>query len=296
MRFSLRQLEVFLAVARGESVSRAARELAMSQSAVSSALADLESHYDVQLFDRVGKRVRLSELGHRVRARAEALCEQAHELEAALESRSEVGALRLGATVTIGNYVVVPVIARFLAANPDARITLAIANTSEVARRVENFEIDIGLVEGELSHPGVEVVPWRDDELVIVCGPKHPYAKRRSLDDDALRRATWIVREPGSGTRQAFDHAMHDLLAGLTIGFTLEHAEAIKGAVAEGLGLSCLSKIAVKGELERGELVRCKVPSRSFSRRFYFVFHEHKPRTAATRAFVEMCHAKAAPR
>jgi len=289
MRYSLRQLEVFLAVARSESVSRAATELAMSQSAVSGSLADLESQFDIQLFDRIGKRLQLSELGHRVRARAEALCEQAHELEAAFESTNEVGKLRLGATLTIGNYVAVPIMARFLEQHPEANVMLEIANTAEIARKVENFEIDVGLVEGELSNAGLAVTPWRDDELVVFCAPTHPYAKKRSLDDDALASATWIVRESGSGTRQSFDHALHDLLSKLRIGFELQHTEAIKSAALAGLGLGCLSRIAVASELERGELVRCKVPSRTFSRRFYFVTHEKKTPSAAARAFLALC-------
>lgn len=289
MRYSLRQLEVFLAVARSESVSRAATELAMSQSAVSGSLADLESQFDVQLFDRIGKRLQLSELGHRVRARAEALCEQARELEAALESTNEVGKLRLGATLTIGNYVAVPIMARFLELHRGASVTLEIANTAEIARKVENFEIDVGLVEGELSNAGLTVTPWRDDEVVVFCAPTHPYAKKRSLDDDALVAATWIVREPGSGTRQSFDHAMHDLLSNLRIGFELQHTEAIKSAALAGLGLGCLSRIAVAGELDRGELVRCKVPTRAFNRRFYFVTHEKKTPSAAARAFLDLC-------
>jgi len=291
MRYSLRQLEVFLAVARSESVSRAATELAMSQSAVSGSLADLESQFEIQLFDRIGKRLQLSELGHRVRSRAEALCEQAKELEAAFESRSGVGKLRVGATLTIGNYIAVPILARFLEANPNADIELEIANTAEIARKVENFEIDVGLVEGELANVGLDVTPWCDDELVVFCGPTHPYAKKRSVDDDALRAATWIVREPGSGTRQGFDHAMHDLLSGLRIRFELQHTEAIKSAVAAGLGLSCLSRIAVEGELERRELVRCRVPDRELTRRFYFVLHEKKKPNEATREFVELCRA-----
>src|SRR5688500_2673752 len=114
MRFTLRQLEVFLAVARSESVSRAAEELGMSQSAVSGSLADLEAQFEIQLFDRIGKRLRLSRLGRSLRPRGAALQEQARELEQALANRSDIGLLRVGATLTIGNYVTVPLMARFM--------------------------------------------------------------------------------------------------------------------------------------------------------------------------------------
>src|SRR5690242_10372695 len=141
VRFTLRQLEVFLAVARFETVSRAARELGMSQSAASGSLADLESQFDVQLFDRVGKRLTLSELGRQVRPSAESLDGQARELETRLANRDEIGPLRVGATLSIGNYALAPLLARFLKLHPTAKITIDIANTAEIARQVKNFEL-----------------------------------------------------------------------------------------------------------------------------------------------------------
>ena len=127
MRYSLRQLEVFLSVARFESVSRAAHELGMSQSAVSGSLSDLENQFEIQLFNRVGKRLELSELGRTLRPRAEALAEQALELESRLANQSDVGLLRVGATLSIGNYLTAPLLARFLRDHPEARVTLEIA-------------------------------------------------------------------------------------------------------------------------------------------------------------------------
>src|SRR6188768_3286582 len=215
MRYTLRQLEVFLAVAQHESVSRAAKGLAMSQSAVSGALADLERQFDVQLFERLGKRLQLSELGRSLRARAEALQQQARELENELASHDAVGQLRVGATLSIGNHLMVPEIARFMRDHPSARVTLDVANTVEIARKVLNFEIDIGLVEGELQEPELKVTRWRPDELVVFCSPQHPFAKQSALTDEDLMLASWIVREQGSGTRQAFEHAMHGLLPDL---------------------------------------------------------------------------------
>jgi DNA-binding transcriptional LysR family regulator len=289
MRYTLRQLEVFLAVARGESVSRAAEALFMSQSAVSGALADLERQFDVQLFDRVGKRLQLSELGRSIRARAEAVLDEARALERALEARSPVGRLRVGATLTIGNYLAVSLMARFMRDHPGAELTLAVANTEEVARQVANFEIDVGLVEGEIEHPDLDVTPWRDDELVVFCAPAHPLARKRTLVDDDLRGAAWIVREQGSGTRQAFDRAMRGLHGELQIALALQHTEAIKGAVEAGLGVGCLSRIALEEAFRRGSLKACRVPHRDFRRKFYFLVHRRKYRSAAIERWLELC-------
>jgi DNA-binding transcriptional LysR family regulator len=150
----------------------------MSQSAASGSLADLERQFDVQLFDRVGKRLQLSALGRALRAHAEATLDQARELERALEGQSSTGLLRIGATLTIGNYLTVPLMARFMRENPGAQVTLAVANTEAVARQVANFEIDVGLIEGEIEHPDLEMTAWRDDELVVFCAPTHPLARR----------------------------------------------------------------------------------------------------------------------
>jgi DNA-binding transcriptional LysR family regulator len=280
---------VFLAVARGESVSQAASELAMSQSAVSSALADLEQQFEIRLFDRIGKRLQLSSLGRALRPRAEALHAEAAGLEQAFEQHSGVGHLRVGATLTIGNYVTVPLMAAFMREYPDARVSLEIANTFEIARKVANFEIDVGLIEGELQHPDLEVTRWREDELVVFCAPDHPFAAKRALTDDDLRKAVWIVRERGSGTRQAFDHALRGLLPELNIALELQHTEAIKSAVVAGVGVGCVSRIALADEIRHGTLKACAVPKRDFRRHFFIALHRRKFRSAGIQRWLELC-------
>ncbi|MEI9951743.1 MAG: LysR substrate-binding domain-containing protein [Pseudomonadota bacterium] len=291
MRYTLRQLEVFLAVAQHQSVSRAAEGLSMSQSAVSGALADLERQFDIQLFERLGKRLQLSELGRSLRARAEALQQQARELENELASHDAVGQLRVGATLSIGNHLMVPEIARFMREHPTARVTLDVANTVEIARKVLNFEIDIGLVEGELQEPELQVTRWRPDELVVFCAPEHAFATQGTLSDADLVQASWIVREPGSGTRQAFERAMHGILPDLKIVLELQHTEAIKSAVEAGLGVGCVSRVALGEAFRHGSLIPCRVPQRDFHRWFYSVLHERKYQSAAVLGFLAQLRA-----
>lgn len=291
MKFSLRQLQVFIATARFENISRAAESLSMSQSAASEALRELERLFDVRLFERAGRQLRLNELGRTVRPRAEALLERAAELEQALAQHREPGPITVGATLTIGNYLAVGIMARYMAEQPEARVQLEVANTASIARRVAGFELDLGLIEGELQNPDLDVVPWREDDLVVFCSPSHPLAGRRRLRDSDLLDATWILREPGSGTRQTFERAMHGVLPNLKVGLELQHTEAIKRAVEAGLGLGCLSRVALREAFERGSLVPLAVPGRDFSRRFYFILHRRKYRSAGIERWIELCRA-----
>jgi DNA-binding transcriptional LysR family regulator len=292
MRYTLRQLEVFTAIARVESVSRAAEALAMSQSAVSGSLADLERQFEVRLFERLGKRLVLSELGRALWPEAEALCEQARGLELNL-SRQLSGELRIGATLSIGNHLCAPLMAQFLSDNAGARVSLSIANTEEITRSVKSFEIDVGLVEGELSDPELDVTRWRGDELVVFCSPRHPLAKRRALSDADLAASRWIVRERGSGTRQAFEHALHGLLPELQIALELTQTEAIKGAVQAGLGLGCVSRLALADSFRHRTLVPCRVPQRDFRRSFFFVVHRRKFKSPALESWLALCRRQA---
>jgi DNA-binding transcriptional LysR family regulator len=289
MRYTLRQLEVFLATARHENISRAAGDLAMSQSAASGALKELESQFGVRLFDRRGKRLQLSDLGAELRPRAENLLARARELEQALAGRAVAGRLQVGATLTIGNYLAVPMIADFRRRFPGADVALSVANTATIAHRVAEFELDMGLVEGELNHPDLETRHWRADELQVFAAPGHPLAGRGALDDEQLRGLDWILREPGSGTRQAFDRAMHGLLSDLRIAMELQHTEAIKRAVEAGLGVGCLSRISLVEAFARGSLVPLAVPGRDFRRQLNLILHRDKYRSATLEEWLRLC-------
>ncbi len=289
MRYSVRQLEVFLATARYQNVTRAAASLAMSQAAASGSLRDLEQQFDVKLFDRIGKRLQLSDLGLQLRPQAENLLAQATAFEAALTSRAATGRLTVGATLTIGNYLAVGMIAAFRQRQPAVEVALTVANTATIAARVAGFDLGMGLVEGEIYHPELDVEHWRSDELQIFAAPDHPLADGGALDDDALIAQPWIVRESGSGTRQTFDRAMHGLLGELHIAMELQHTEAIKRAVEAGLGIGCLSKISLVDAFSRGSLVPLAAPGRQFGRELYIISHREKYHSEAMRQWVTLC-------
>ena len=289
MRFTLRQLQVFLAVAHYENVTQAASSLALSQSAASTALKELEQRYSTQLFDRAGKRLQLNEQGQIMRPKAEALLAQAEEFDRDLDRHASIGHLRVGATLTIGNYLAVAILTRFMHQHPGSRVELVVENTRAIAGRVRNFDLDLGLIEGELHDPALEVLPWRDDELALFCAPEHPLAEKTVLSDEDLLGAEWIVRETGSGTRQAFDRGMKGLLGDLNLILELQHTEGIKRAVEANLGIGCLSRLTLEDAFQRGRLVPLQAPHRDWQRKFYFILHRDKYRTSGILSWLDLC-------
>lgn len=290
MKFTLRQLEVFLATARQENLSRAATNLAMSQSAASDALKELEHQFDVQLFDRIGKRLQLNEAGRLLLPLAEELLSRAAEVDQVLTNQQGLGALKVGATLSIGNHLCIPLIDLYRQRYPNSHVGLEIGNTESISHRVASFELDVGLIEGEINNPALQIQPWRGDELVIVASPHHPLASNKApLTDAQLLSANWIIRENGSGTRQTFNRVMHDLLPQLNIILEIQHSEAIIQGVKVGMGLGCLSRLSVQDCLDRGEVVALQAAGRSFQRNFYLLVHRHKYQSIALQHWLELC-------
>lgn len=289
MKFSLRQLDIFVAISRTESVSRAAEELSLSQSATSSALGEFERQFDLQLFDRVGKSLRINETGQQLLPRAVELLDRAKEIEDLLHGHAGFGPMKIGATLTVGNYLVTIIVARFLQEHPESRIQLQVHNTSTIVQQIANHELDLGLIEGDCYHPDIEVQPWIADELVVFSAPDHPLAKQQKLSIEQLLKEPWILREKGSGTRETFDRAFHNHHAKLNIRLELEHTEAIKRAVESGLGIGCISRLALKDAFRRGSLVPLATPQLDLGRYFYFLWHKQKYQTTGVREFLTAC-------
>ena len=294
MRFTLRQMQVFVAVTQEGNVSRAAENLSLSQSATSTSLSELERQSGCQLFDRSGKRLKLNSLGQQLLPQAVALLDQAREVEALLKGKRGFGSLSVGATLTVGNYLATLLIGSFMQRHPESQVSLHVQNTANMVQQIANYELDLGLIEGDCSHPEIEVQPWVEDELVVFCAPQHPLAQRGHASLEELTREAWIVREQGSGTRLTFDHAMRHHPAPLNIRLELEHTEAIKRAVESGLGIGCISRLALRDAFRRGSLVAVETPELDLTRQFYFIWHKQKYQSAAMREFLELCRAMTA--
>jgi len=262
MAISLRKLEVFAAVAQLGSVTKAAKQLFLSQSAVSMALADLENNHDGELFIRRGRTLILNDRGKLLLPLAEKILKQTANFAKRLESSAQepTGELTIGASTTIGNYLLPLLIANFSKKHPKARIVMRVGNTKEISHLLERGQLDLALIEGPCHIESLRQAHWRDDQLVIIVSPDHSWASKEEISHLELQEAEWIMRETGSGTREVFEYALGVPLNQLAAIIELGHTEAIKKAVEAGLGVSCLSRLAVQRELDLGVLVAIPTP------------------------------------
>ncbi len=262
MPLSLRQLEIFEKIATTGSVTRAGEALLLTQSAVSMALGQLEQMSAVPLFERSGRRLLLNDAGRLLLAEAREILQAVTRVEQRLRGDSDqlAGELVVGGSTTIGNYLLPALLGQFARQYPESKVLLRVGNTQQVAELLAAGDLDCAFIEGPCRVRALVALPWRDDELVVVAGPQHPWNSAGGVDAAALSQASWIVRETGSGTREVFEDAMER--AGIAYDITLElgHTEAIKNAVIAGLGVSCLSRVAVHRELQQGWLVEIATP------------------------------------
>ncbi|MER1975360.1 DNA-binding transcriptional regulator YeiE [Pseudocitrobacter faecalis] len=286
MHITLRQLEVFAEVLKSGSTTQASQMLALSQSAVSAALTDLEGQLGVQLFDRVGKRLVVNEHGRLLYPRALALLEQATEIEQLF--REDNGAIRVYASSTIGNYLLPEMIGRYRRDFPDLPIELSVGNSQDAINAVADFRVDIGFIEGPCHSADIVAEPWLEDELVVFAAPDSPLLEGE-VTLARLSAQPWILREKGSGTREIVDYLLLSHLPQFRLGMELGNSEAIKHAVRHGLGISCLSRRVIAEQLESGKLVEVTVPLPGLNRMLWRIHHRQKHLSNALQRFLSYC-------
>lgn len=290
MRITLKQLEVFIAVAQSGNVTRASESLNITQSATSMSLSDFETQLGRKLFDRIGKRLQLNDSGRLLLPKALDAIARVSEIESIASSDAAlIGQLRIGASLTIGNYMLPGMIGSFMQHHPGAQVTLDVANTRHVIQALEQFQIDVGFIEGFCHQPDIEVIPWCRDELVIFAAPSHPLASARNITADDLAAADWILREPGSGTREIFDNAILGRISRLNLLMEFGHTEAIKRAVETGIGIGCASRRTLEDALAAGSVVVLPTPFLNLERELYLLIHRQKYRTQGLEAFLDHC-------
>ena len=287
---NLHQLRIFYTVARLGSFSRAAEELRISQPSVSIQVADLERSMSVDLFEQLGKRIYLTDAGRVLEDYARQILNLVEEANSALaEVAGEYrGRLTIGASSTPGTYVLPRVIGAFQERFPNVTVTLDIANTRRIQERILRNELDVGIVGWEVSSHNLEVLPLLEDELVLVVPPGHQLAQAETVQAKVLRDQRVIMRERGSGTREAAEAALREAGVVLSPAMELGSNEAIKETVAAGLGVTILSTLAVAPEVAARRLIVVPMNDVSIRRSFRVVYHRDKRMGKALRTFLDM--------
>lgn len=292
---TLHQLRIFLAVGRLKSFTQAADELHLSQPDVSLHVHELEEEIGLELFDRVGKRIHLTQAGEVLREQANRIFAQLRETEQALAELKGLmrGSLLIGASTTIGMYLLPQALSDFRRRFPGIKVHLKIANTQEIERLVGGMEVDVGFTGGVLTFSKeLKVETYLEDELVLILPPKHPLAKKKNVHLSDLVKETFILREAGSATRQVFERALRGQKIETKVEMELDSTEAIKWAVAEGLGVSVVSKHAVERETKVGLLSKQRIDGLRLHRPLHIVYHGQRHLPPAARAFLDLLRPK----
>lgn len=288
---TLEQLRIFVAVAERQHVTQAARALNLAQSAASHAIATLETQHDTRLFDRVGRRIALTQAGQAFLTQARAVLARADAAELVL---SEFGSLKRGtlsvqASQTIAGYWLPRHLVAFRRAYPHIQIHLAIGNTEQVAAAVESGTVELGFIEGAVENEHFASTAVARDQLIVVVGPEHPWAGRRRVTPADLVEGEWVLREPGSGTRSVFEEDLARMgidPAALRIQLELPSNEAVRAAVEAGLGATAISASVAAPSIETGLLhaVNFRLPERQF----HVLRHRERYRSRAADALLAM--------
>ena len=272
MSLSIRQLKVFEATARLERLTLAADEQALSQSAASQSLKELEQSLGYALFTRLGRELQITDRGEDLLPKVRQVISLLTEIEKPQTSKLE-GTLRVAASVTIACYLLPQLTAKFISCHPDVKPEILIGNTGSVIEKLEKGQAQVGLIEGPASPAKLKVTPWLEDDLALFCHPTNPLAKSGFITLDELPKLNWILRESGSGTRNVFDQSVQKAGGKINSVLAMNRQEAIKQSVKADLGIGCLSRLSIREDVESGRLVELS-SELDLSRRFSIVTPE----------------------
>jgi len=275
-----RRLQVFHTVARLLSFTKAAETLHMTQPAVTFQVRQLEEHFNTRLFDRTHNRISLTDAGKIVFQYADKIFDLYGQMENAVrEMTGEIsGALTIGASTTIAEYMLPSLLGDFKDKYPDVNIHLKVSNSDGIVSMVENNAIDLGVVEAPVTNKNLLVENCRTDQLVAISPPNHPLAKKKKVRLEDLLEFSFICREEGSGTREVISEYVSKVDKtgdGLNISMELGSPEAVKGAVEAGMGISVVSRATIQKELKLGTLVEIPLDP-PLERPFSFVHQKQK--------------------
>jgi DNA-binding transcriptional LysR family regulator len=272
---SLHHVVVFNSVAKSLNMSKSAKELLVTQSAISQTIKDLETKFSVKLFLRKNRRLYLTEEGKEFYYYTKKIFDILEEAKLCLENFNTLkkGRVSIGASMTIGNYLLPELIVKFKQSYPDIDLSLFIGNSAEVIEKLRTSEIDIALIEGlpYTNDKSIKITRFAKDKLSFICSPQNRFASMQKVALKDLLKEQFIMRERGSGTRQIIEAEFAKVGAHVKVAYEFNNPEAIKNAVSCNLGVSALSDLIIKNELQMGMLKEIPVSTIKIYRWFYLM-------------------------
>lgn len=286
---TLRHLTIFVMVCECKSITKAAEKLFLAQPAVSLAISELEKYYGIHLFDRISRKLFITEAGKQFLEYALHITGLFQEMETGMKNWDSIGSLRIGSSITIGTHFLPEYIDKFSSIYPEIKVHVTINNSKKIENMVLNNEVDFGLIEGILHTDRLISESFLEDDLVLVCGMRHPISTKTKITLEELKKQKFLLRESESGTRELFDSAL------LTYGTSIEpiwesvSTGAIIQALIKGFGISALPYYLVKDLLESKLLHRLYLEGIDFKRQFHIIYHKNKYLTKSALAFIRLC-------
>lgn len=286
---TIRHLEIFVAVADCGKMSLAAERLFISQPSVSQAIGDIESYYGVKLFERLSKKLYITEDGEKLLKYARHIVSAFNDMDKDMKNSNQEVILKIGGTVTVGTCILCPLIRIFERKNPGVSTKVTINNTSEIEEMLINSSLDIAIIEGEILNKDIIKVPVYQDELVLVCGAHHPFAKMDKINLEQLNDQDFIAREQGSRDRNIFEQSLKEKGISVNVKWTSTNTEAIKNAVVAGQGIAVLSSTIIIKEIYQGTIKVIPIDEIKIKRDICMVYHKDKFISETMKKFMEVC-------
>ncbi|HBF2786676.1 TPA: LysR family transcriptional regulator [Clostridioides difficile] len=285
---TIRSLEIFVKVAECGKMSEVARNMYITQSSVSQAISEIEKEYGVKLFDRILKKLYLTEAGKKLLGYGRHLLAVNEEMNDCMKHCAKNIRIRVGATVTVGTCVISPIMLELYKVNPLIEPEVFVEDTRLIAKKLLNSELDIAIVEGKIKHPDIVTKSIINDNLVLICSHKHEFYKRDSIKVSELSNQPLIMRELGSGTRAQLEKQLKELKIPMNIRWSCYNSEAILRAVVDNFGIAVISELLIEDYLKKHLLWACDIEGINLHRTFDIAYHRSKFFTENISAFFDI--------
>jgi DNA-binding transcriptional LysR family regulator len=286
---TLRYMKIFVAVCAENSITKAAEKLHIAQPAVSIAVKELEEYYGVKLFDRISRRLYLTDMGSSFLEYATHIVSLFDDMETSIRQWERSGKLRIGASIAVGTHLMPQYVNVFYKTHPQSRIDVFIGSSDLIEKKILQNDLDFALIEGTVHSDSLLFDTYLKDRLAVICSPDDPLCEKKTVTIEHLLSRPLLLRETGSGTRELFDHVLASFEYTYTPAWESTSTEALINAAGKGLGIAILPYMLVWDKLKKGIIIELKVENLNLGRSLHVIYHKNKLLTNLAKEFIVMC-------